>query len=99
MPYRLDYSPEAEDHLRRLTARQHVTVLDAILRQLVHQPTVESRNRKPMLPNPVATWELRVGSLRVYYEVEEHPEQIVYVNAIGIKRRNRVQIGDAEVEL
>ena len=32
----------------------------------MHQPAVEMRNRKPMRPNPVAPWELRIGNLRVY---------------------------------
>jgi hypothetical protein len=34
-------------------------------------PTLETRNRKPMRPNPIAPWELRIGHLRVYFEVEE----------------------------
>ena len=100
MPYRLDYSPEAVDHLRSyLTAAQRATLLDAIVRQLIHEPTVETRNRKPMLPNPIATWELRVGTLRVYYDVVDEPERVVYVNAIGIKHRNRIQIAGEEIEL
>ena len=44
-------------------------VLDAIERQLVSEPLKESRNRKPLRPNPIAPWELRVGGLRVFYEV------------------------------
>jgi hypothetical protein len=74
-------------------------VFDAVDTQLVHQPNVETRNRKPMRPNPVAPWELRVGNLRVYYDIDEEPEQCVTVVAIGKKIRNRVQIGDEEVEL
>jgi hypothetical protein len=68
-------------------------VLDAVGTQLVHEPTVETRNRKPMRPNPVAPWELRIGNLRVYYDVETEPERVVYVRAAGIKLRNRVRIG------
>ena len=98
MPYRIEYSPDAEDHLRTLTARQQAIVLDAVDRQLVHRPTVETRNRKPMRPNPVAPWELRIGDLRVYYDVEEDPEPVVYVLAVGIKQRNRVRIGREVIE-
>ena len=68
-------------------------------RQLAHQPLIETRNRKPMRPNPVAPWELRIGNLRVYYDVVEVPESIVYIRAVGIKYRNRVMIGDEEIEL
>lgn len=93
MPFLVEYSPDAEDHLRALTARQQRMVLDAVGTQLVHEPTVETRNRKPMRPNPVAPWELRIGNLRVYYDVETEPERVVYIRAVGIKLRNRVRIG------
>lgn len=91
--YRIEYSPETEDHLRVLTARQQSATLDSIKKQLAHQPTVETRNRKPMRPNAIAPWELRIGDLRVYYDVQDEPERTVYVRAVGIKERNRVKIG------
>ena len=47
-----------------------------------------------MRPNPIAPWELRVGELRVYYEVSEGPPALVTVRAIGLKVRNRVRIGN-----
>lgn len=99
MPYRVLYSPAAEDHLRALTARQRVTVLDAVDQQLVHQPTVETRNRKPLRANPVAPWELRVGTLRVYYDVRESPEPLVAVEAIGVKKHNQVFIAGKAIDL
>lgn len=99
MPYIIDYSPEAEDHLRWLTTRQQRTVVDNVERRLLHEPTVETKNRKPMRPNPVAPWELRLGTLRVYYDVEEQPEQRVIIVAVGIKEGNRVRIGGEVIEL
>jgi mRNA-degrading endonuclease RelE of RelBE toxin-antitoxin system len=97
--YSIEYSPEAEDHLRFLTARQQAIVLDTVDEQLTHQPTVETRNRKPMRPNPLAPWELRIGMRRVYYDVEDTPEPKVYIRAVGIKERNRVRIAGAIFEL
>jgi mRNA-degrading endonuclease RelE of RelBE toxin-antitoxin system len=91
--YRIAYSPDAVDHLESLSAREQATVLDSIDTQLMHQPTVETRNRKPMRPNPVAPWELRIGHLRVYFEVEEEPHPVVRIRAIGVKERNVVRIG------
>ena len=99
MPYRVEYSPEAEDHLRALTARQRTTVLDAVDERLPHEPTVETKKRKPMRPNPVAPWELRIGNLRVYYDVEEEPDRVVKIRAVGVKERNTVRIGNEVVEL
>lgn len=57
-----------------LTVRQQRIVLDAVDRQLAHQPAVETRNRKPMRPNPLAPWELRIGNLRVY-DMTRRPSQ------------------------
>lgn len=99
MPYEIEYSPDAEDHLRMLTARQRTIVLDEVDKQLVDQPTVETRNRKLMRPNPVAPWELRLDDLRVYYDVEEKPRPKVYIRAVGLKERNRLSIGGEEIDL
>ncbi len=99
MAYRIDYSPDAEDHLRELTASQRALVLDGVDEQLTYQPTVETRNRKIMRPNPLAPWELRIGQLRVYYDVEEEPDPVVVILAVGIKVRNRVWIGKEVFDL
>ena len=56
------------------------------------EPTTATKSRKPMAPNPLATWELRRGALRVYYDVQNEPP-IVFVLAIGEKDRSEVRIG------
>jgi mRNA-degrading endonuclease RelE of RelBE toxin-antitoxin system len=68
-------------------------VLEAIGVQLRHKPALVTRNRKPLRPNPIGSWELRVGDLRVYYDVAETPDPVVLVLAIGIKSRDAVRIG------
>ncbi len=52
-----------------------------------------------MRPNPLAPWELRIGQLRVYYDVEEEPDPVVVILAVGIKVRNRVWIGKEVFDL
>ncbi len=99
MGFRVEYSPEAEQHLRALTARNRAIVLDTVDERLVHEPYVETTNRKPMRPNPLAPWELRIGELRVYYDISEEPDRVVFVRAVGIKERNRVRIGGQEMGL
>jgi mRNA interferase RelE/StbE len=96
--YRVIISHDAEEHLRALTARQRSTVLDHLKEQLTYQPTVATRNRKLMEPNLIASWELRIGNIRVYYKVWEEEERTVEVIAIGIKVRSRVRCGDKEFE-
>jgi mRNA-degrading endonuclease RelE of RelBE toxin-antitoxin system len=99
MPYEVEYSPETVEHMEALTARQQKAVLDGVDEQLAFQPTVETRNRKPMRPNSLAPWELRIGNLRVYYVVQEQPAPKVLIRAIGIKQRNQVRITNKVVEL
>jgi hypothetical protein len=52
-----------------------------------------------MRPNPLAPWELRLGDLRVYYRVQEDPEQLVQIAAIGIKKRAQVWVGNQRVDI
>ena len=99
MDYRIDYSPETDEHLRALTARQRSKVFDTVDEQLAHEPAVETKNRKPMRPNPLAPWELRIGDLRVYYDMVDEPERVVTILAVGVKKGNRVRIGGQEIEL
>ena len=99
MPYRIEYSPDSEDHLSMLTARQRATVLDEVDRQLRHQPTVRTKNRKPLRPNLLAPWELRIDNIRVFYNVEEEPEQVVHIRAVGIKIHSQLWIGKETVDL
>jgi len=52
-----------------------------------------------MRPNQLATWELRIGTSRMFYDVYEEPEQLVTIQAVGIKKGNRLRIGGDEVDL
>jgi mRNA-degrading endonuclease RelE of RelBE toxin-antitoxin system len=99
LTYRIEYSPATDEHLGVLTARQRSVVFDAVDEQLTHEPAVETRNRKPMRPNPSAPWELRIGELRVYYESMEDPEAVETILAIGIKERERILIAGKEIKL
>jgi mRNA-degrading endonuclease RelE of RelBE toxin-antitoxin system len=99
LAFAIECSPDVEDHLRMLTASQRAMVLDEVDRQLMHEPDMETRNRKPMRPNPVAPWELRIGDLRVYYDIEYDPVERVLIRAVGIKTRNIVTIGGEEIQL
>ncbi len=98
-PFRIEYALAAIQHLSSLTARQRATVLDVVALKLRHQPTVPTRNRKRLRDNTLAPWELRIGDIRVYFDVEEAPEPVVTIRAVGVKTRERVVIGGEEVDL
>jgi len=92
-------SREAEEHFARLSARQQSLVLRAVKVQLRHEPLRETRNRKLLRPNPLAPWELRVGALRVFYEVDTEEADVVNVLAIGIKAASRLSIAGEEMHI
>ena len=99
MAYRICLAVSAEEHFAQLTARQQAIMLDAVKVQLRYEPLRETRNRKQLRPNPFAPWELRVGALRVFYEVDAREPDLVNVLAIGIKRGNRLIVAGKEIHI
>jgi mRNA-degrading endonuclease RelE of RelBE toxin-antitoxin system len=96
--FEIRWSPEARDHLRLLAAHQRALVIDSVQRDLVDRPDEPAKKRKLLRDNPLATWELRLGELRVFYDVNKQ-ELAVEVVAVGVKEHNRLRIGGGEVEL
>ena len=99
MAYRVEFTPEAGQHLASLRAHDRPRVLEAIARQLQHEPTRATQNKKAMRPNTLAQYRLRVGNHRVYYDVHEQPELLVLVKGIAVKIRDRVYLGGEEIDL
>ncbi len=96
--YEIRWSPEARDHLRLLRAHQRAIVFDGVQRNLTDRPDDPTKKRKLLRENPLATWELRLGQLRVFYDVN-HQELAVQVLAVGVKEHNRLRIGGEEIQL
>jgi mRNA-degrading endonuclease RelE of RelBE toxin-antitoxin system len=51
-----------------------------------------------MRANPLAQYRLRVGRLRVYYDVEDAPNLVV-IKAVGMKVRDTVIVDGEEIKL
>ena len=102
VPYEIEFADTAIAHLAALTAGERSTVIDAIESLLSHEPLLETRNRKFLRPNPIASWELRVGALRVFYDVASlgtATASVVRVLAVGKKVRDVLRIGGRVVKL
>jgi hypothetical protein len=101
-PFALVYADEVKRHLRAIDTKYHSLIRSAVESQLVHEPDVETRNRKP-LKRPIAfgaDWELRLGPdnrFRVFYQVSAEGRE-VRVLAVGLKDRDRLLIGGEEFE-
>lgn len=101
-PFTLVYAEEVKDHLRAIDVKHHSVIQADIQTQLLHEPDVETRNRKP-LKRPIvfgADWELRLGPanrFRVFYQVNKENRE-VRVLAVGVKDRSRLFFGGKEFE-
>ena len=97
MAYEIRFAATARRHLRTFSAHQRAIIVDAVESQLSHEPLTEVRNRKRLRPNPLAPWELRVGEVRVFYDVDE--PGVVTILAIGTKRRSKFFIDGEQIDL
>ena len=99
-PFALVYADKIKEHLQAIETKYRPVVRSAIETQLLHEPEVETRNRKP-LKRPIefgADWELRFGPnnrFRVFYQVDMERRE-VRVLAVGVKDRNRLFFGGEE---
>ncbi|MCK6555648.1 type II toxin-antitoxin system RelE/ParE family toxin [Candidatus Binatia bacterium] len=99
MAFTIIYSPEAVEHLAVLPKATQVLVVDQVEEHLTHEPALPTRRRKLLRPNPIAPWELRLGDIRVFYAIEEGPESLVKIAAVGIKHHNELWIGREKIDL
>ena len=100
--YVLSFAPEAVDHFDVIEPKHHGMLRRSIKEQLTHDPSKETRNRKPLEePAPFeASWELRCGPdnrFRVFYDVDDET-RTVRVLAVGVQDRSRLFIGGEEYE-
>lgn len=94
-PYKINVTVGAEKDLSWFTAYARRIILDGLEIHLSYQPTQDTRRLKPLRPNPVAAWELRLGDYRVLYNVDE-TERVVTVHVVGEKEGNRFLVQGQE---
>jgi mRNA-degrading endonuclease RelE of RelBE toxin-antitoxin system len=82
--------PTALEEMKAIKVYYRRQIAQAIEEQLPHQPTVETKNRKPVPVTQASfrfeppLWELRVGAYRVFYDVDQ-AQEIVFVRAVRDK--------------
>ena len=79
MAFRITTTADAEAQFRALPVRDQRILEAAIMARLQDQPTIPTRAIKRLRPNPLAEFELRVGDLRVLYNVEETEVVLIIV--------------------
>jgi mRNA-degrading endonuclease RelE of RelBE toxin-antitoxin system len=97
--YHIEVSPEADLDLRSLRRSDETTARRSLPRYLASEPARPSSARKRLDPNPLGVaWELRLGDLRVFYDIDEQAQVVRVVNA-GRKTGNDLYIRGVKVEM
>ena len=90
MAYQIVMHELAIEELESVRAFEQRRVVAEIRQQLTHEPAVPSRNRKclvdltPSFEHELPIWELRVGNLRVFSDVNQ-ADRSVHVRAMRRK--------------
>lgn len=97
MRFEILLSPEAVEDAKRLKAALRAEVLDALETHLRHEPTKVSRSRiKRLRGTDRPTYRLRIGDVRVFYDVTETTVEILAIVAKSEAESWLAQFGDLQ---
>jgi mRNA-degrading endonuclease RelE of RelBE toxin-antitoxin system len=96
--YLIEVTEDAKADLYYYVAFERKIITSEIRTQLRHQPSRETKNRKRLRDHPIASWEIRSGKYRVFYEVDETSRKVTIV-AVGHKEHNALFIRGWKVRI
>jgi mRNA-degrading endonuclease RelE of RelBE toxin-antitoxin system len=79
VPFTITMTAYAEAQWLSLPAREQRMLEAAVHTKLRHHPDIETGAIKKLRPDPLAGYELRVGNLRVLYNVKERDVELLIV--------------------
>ena len=94
MAHEIRFQGESAEELRGFRVFEQREIVDQIDKQLCHEPTVETRNRKcllgltPSFEHRPPVWELRIGEIRVFYDIDDEAQA---VNIRAVRRKEHGQ--------
>ncbi|MBW8878312.1 MAG: type II toxin-antitoxin system RelE/ParE family toxin [Acidobacteria bacterium] len=94
----IELTDEARVDLFFYSASERKLITAGVRAQLLHEPLVTTKNRKLLRTNPIASWELRLGKFRVFYEVDDS-SRTVRIVAVGHKEHNQLFVRGEEVKI
>jgi len=97
MKFTMTFTASANIDLGYFTKYEQQLIVKGIKKYLQVGAHIETRKRKRLRTNIIASWELRLENYRVFYEFEE--PDIVKILAIGYKVHNELYIRGKRVEL
>ena len=97
MPFEIVLAPQAVDDLRRIKVNLRAAVRDAVEAHLRHEPTRTSRSRiKRLRGLRRPQYRLRVGEVRVFYDVSVALVEILAIVAKSEAEAWLAQFGNLE---
>jgi mRNA-degrading endonuclease RelE of RelBE toxin-antitoxin system len=96
--YLVEVTEDAKADIYYYVAFERKIIASEIRTQLTFQPSHETKNRKRLRDNPIASWEIRFGKYRVFYEVDESSRKVIIV-AVGHKEHNTLFVRGQEVRV
>ncbi|MEN8219624.1 MAG: type II toxin-antitoxin system RelE/ParE family toxin [Pseudomonadota bacterium] len=96
--YTIEWTENAKVDLSFFTAFERKIIVTRLKEQLLYEPLKETKNRKKLRDNPIASYELRIGRYRVFYDVVGDTITINIVS-VGKKEHNVLYIRDKEVKI
>ena len=89
MTYTIIIKPSAEADIQYYRVNEQRVIISGITTHLSDQPDGANKHKKPLRPNPIAPWELRIDIYRIFYKLEATTVLIV---AVGHKVHNKLYI-------
>ncbi len=97
MRYEIMFAPEAIQDLKRLSARNRSIVRDALEKHVRYEPERTSKSRiKRLRGIRRPQYRLRVGEIRVYYDVVEQDVEILAIVTKSKAATWLVEMGESE---
>ena len=97
MKFQIEFTPSSEKDIEYFRKNEQRIILTGIRRYLSEDADVETKRRKLLRPNLLATRELRIGDYRVFYDIEE--ANLVKITAVGFKVHNELFVRGKRVKL
>ena len=97
MEYQISLTESAKEDIACFEVRDQRIIVAGVISHLKADAEIRTGRKKPLRPNPVAPWELRLGRFRVFYSIEGG--RTVKVVAVGYKERNELFIRGSEIQL
>jgi mRNA-degrading endonuclease RelE of RelBE toxin-antitoxin system len=70
MEYQISLTESAKEDIAHFEAHEQRVIVAGIIAHLRTDAETRTRKKKPLKPNPIAPWELRIERFRVFYSIE-----------------------------